>query len=380
MSGELETGALASVGGLSSNSGQGRPEPEACRNCGVMVEGRYCGECGQLAQNFHKPIWGLASEMLGDFLSLDGRVMQTLPAMMWRPGRVTRDYLDGKRQSFVPPFRLYLLTSFLFFLFLFAFGDSHHWFDARYATPDGPLPTAINLDVEGAQRALADEGIIVAVPDTETSSDVGPESEPGAEADAEADADADARARDEDHTGNPWVRQDGRVNRAVIEDFQCDPGDEEGCTFIKGILHRIADAYENQGMFFASIQSWAPRLALAFTPALILLLTIVYPFNKKIFVYDHIITALHLQSWLYLLLCIGLLFFWVGQVWFSAVLFILPAVYFYRTFRVVYGSGRILSFLRMGFVLASLNVVLILLTFLLAVLGVADTAPIVGGS
>lgn len=365
MSGEFETGALASVGGLSSNEGGRASKGEPCRNCGTVIDGRYCSECGQLAQNFHRPIWGLASEMLGDFFSLDGRVMRTLPALMWKPGRVTREYLDGKRQRFVPPFRLYLLTSFIFFLMLFAFGDAHHWFDARYAGPGGVLPDHVQFtgdDGEQVRLNFNEDGQVdvnnpIAIVPSDT------ESAPPAE-----------------ENSSPWIRDDGRVNRDVIEGFTCDPGKEGECSFVKGMLHRVADAYENQGMFFASVQSWAPRLALAFTPALIILLALVYPFSRRVFAYDHIITALHLQSWLYLLLCIGLVFFWLGQNWFSILLILLPAMYCYRTFRVVYSSSRFFSFFRTIFVLGALNFVLALLAIALAVLGIADTAPVVGAS
>ena len=372
MSGELETGALASVGGLSKPKGDLKKEPEACRNCGTLVDARYCGECGQLAQNFHRPIWGLASEMLGDFLSLDGRVMRTLPSLMWRPGRATREYLDGKRQQFVPPFRLYLLTSFIFFLMLFAFGDSQHWFDTRYAVPDAEAPDSVRmlgedgraagpplklmLDMEAAEQALAEEGI---TPNDATDPEGATESE---------------------EESIPWLREDGRVNRAVIEQYDCEDGQDLDCEFLKRMGHRVADAYENQGMFFASIQSWAPRLALAFTPAMILLLVLVYPFRRSIYVYDHIITALHVQSWIYLLLSIGLVFFWLGQSWFAVVLLLAPPVYLYRTFRVVYGSGRIFSVVRTLFILFSLNIVFSFLVFALAVLGIADTAPVVGSN
>lgn len=131
-------------------------------------------------------------------------------------------------------------------------------------------------------------------------------------------------------------------------------------------------------MFFANIQNWAPRLALGFTPVLILLLIILYPFYRRIYVYDHVITALHVQSWMYILLGIGLIFFWFGQNWFTFLLFGLPPIYFYRTFRVVYSSGRILSFLRTGLVLFGLTTALMILMLILAVLGVVNTSPVAG--
>ncbi|MAK60713.1 MAG: hypothetical protein CMK09_07015 [Ponticaulis sp.] len=363
MSGELETGALASAGALSGGKPGGAPEDQSCRNCGAEVNRRYCGNCGQLAQNFHRPIWGLVSEVMGDFLSLDGRVMRTLPALMFKPGRVTRSYLDGKRQRFVPPFRLYLLTSFLYFLLLFAYGDSEGWFEIRYATPgqpgfsqvEGEAGRGLRFQVTGDLDELSDE--IGASPEEEVSDGDGEVVEPE----------------------EPWLLEDGRVNRHKIDNTTCDLEDEEMCGFVHYALNRIADAYENQGMLYASIQAWAPRVALALTPILILLLILLYPFSKRHYVYDHVISALHVQSWLYILHGIGLLFFWLGQMWFVLVLLIAPVIYFYRMFRVVYHSGRILSVVRTIIVLNALTAVFFVLFTALAILSVAETSPVLGG-
>ena len=362
MAEELEVAALASAGATTSKSG---PEPEdphhddVCRNCRAPVREMYCSACGQLAQNFHRPVWGLITEVAGDFFSLDGRVMKTVPAMLLRPGRVTRDYLDGKRMRFVPPFRLYLLSSFIFFLLLFAFGDSRGWFDVRLATPED-----LGAGVSMQEAPEFPDGAVFA-------EDVTTDVQSGDDAGANEGEEAPRRS---------LIREDGRVDRDAIEQrIQVDEGeDSETRAFMVQIANRMADAYENQGMFFASIQSWAPRLALGLTPSLIILLLACYPFYRRIYVYDHVITALHLQSWFYILLCISLLFLWAGQSWIVLVIFLAPPIYIYRMLRVVYNSSRILSVLRTLFILFSLNFVIVFLIFALAVLSVAETSPVMG--
>ena len=362
MSDEFETGAAMSAGALSQPRAGQQRAGDKCRNCGSVIESRYCSDCGQLAQNFHRPIWHLVTEVCGDFLSLDGRVMQTLPSLMIRPGRVTKEYLGGQRQKFVPPFRLYLLTSFVFFLLLFAFGDSHGWFDLRYGTPS----MDISIDEETGEITV-DPGSVAQDPSNASLPPGGEAMEENAgsiDGPDAADSAVETRADDtEENQEAPWLREDGRVNRDRIDTSVCtgESADDEWCLGLKHFVNRVADAYENQGMFFANIQNWAPRLALGFTPVLILLLIILYPFYRRIYVYDHVITALHVQSWMYILLGIGLIFFWFGQNWFAFLLFGLPPIYFYRTFRVVYSSGRILSFLRTGLVLFGLTTALMIL-------------------
>ena len=57
-------------------------------------------------------------------LALDGRIARTLPRLLFRPGSLSRDYSEDKRSRYVPPFRLFLLSSLLFYLVVFAFVES----------------------------------------------------------------------------------------------------------------------------------------------------------------------------------------------------------------------------------------------------------------
>ena len=95
-----------------------RPLP-SCLNCGTSLSGQYCGNCGQRARSRLISLWGLVREAFGDLLELDSRLWQTLGPLIIRPGKLTRDYLLGRRARFMPPFRTYLVLSVLFFLVAF---------------------------------------------------------------------------------------------------------------------------------------------------------------------------------------------------------------------------------------------------------------------
>ena len=87
-----------------------------CLNCGVLLAGEFCHECGQSAHSIRRPFWSLVGESLETSFSIDGRIARTLPDLMLRPGRMTRAYLDGKRARFIPAFRLYVLASLILFV------------------------------------------------------------------------------------------------------------------------------------------------------------------------------------------------------------------------------------------------------------------------
>ena len=90
-----------------------------CRNCGTHLRGQYCGNCGQRARDRLISIWELLREAFGDLLELDSRLWRTLLPLLRRPGRLTRDYLEGRRARYMPPFRTYLVLSVIFFVVAF---------------------------------------------------------------------------------------------------------------------------------------------------------------------------------------------------------------------------------------------------------------------
>lgn len=89
----------------------------ACANCGTPLSGKYCGECGQ--RHHDHPVhdfWHFISEALEDLTHADSRLWQTLTALLFRPGFLTREFLEGRRVRYLPPVRLYLVVSLIFFI------------------------------------------------------------------------------------------------------------------------------------------------------------------------------------------------------------------------------------------------------------------------
>lgn len=95
-----------------------RPPPHHCANCGTKLHGRYCSQCGQEDHTLRVPLLRLMGDFLSDQFQFDGRIWQTLHLLLFRPGRLTREYLAGRRQRFIPPVRLYLFVTIVFFVTL----------------------------------------------------------------------------------------------------------------------------------------------------------------------------------------------------------------------------------------------------------------------
>lgn len=123
MSGELEAGGALITAGLASKAiqdseGHGHGEPGPCINCGAVITGKFCGNCGQPA-HIHRTLGHMFEETLHGVLHFDGRFWRTLPKLVLRPGTLTHDHIVGRRARYVSPLAAFLFTVFLMF-FVFA--------------------------------------------------------------------------------------------------------------------------------------------------------------------------------------------------------------------------------------------------------------------
>jgi hypothetical protein len=90
--------------------------PARCKNCDAELLGRFCVNCSQAA-NVHVPTtMELVHELLEGITHSDSRLWRTLTTLWFKPGKLTEEFVAGRRASYLPPFRLYLILSIVFFL------------------------------------------------------------------------------------------------------------------------------------------------------------------------------------------------------------------------------------------------------------------------
>lgn len=92
----------------------------ACLNCESPLRGNenYCANCGQQTTVSRLTFKLFVSNLLAGFFSYDSRFWQTFIPLLTKPGKVAKQYIEGKRVRFVNPFQLYLNVSIIFFLLL----------------------------------------------------------------------------------------------------------------------------------------------------------------------------------------------------------------------------------------------------------------------
>lgn len=101
-------------------SHQRERKEKICLNCGTALQGRFCHVCGQENLEPKESVWHLVSHFLNDITHFDGKFFTTLKDLVLKPGFLSREYLIGRRASYLNPVRMYVFTSAIFFLVFFS--------------------------------------------------------------------------------------------------------------------------------------------------------------------------------------------------------------------------------------------------------------------
>ncbi len=126
-------------------------EHTRCLNCEEALHGPYCSVCGQRATTLDVSLGEFVREALDNLLSVDSRLWRTLITLLRRPGELTVEYWQGRRERFLPPLRLYLVVSFVSFL-VFGLTENRRMINA--GADDGGI---VRVQGDLAEAGLAED-------------------------------------------------------------------------------------------------------------------------------------------------------------------------------------------------------------------------------
>ena len=306
-----------------------------CDNCGASVAGRYCGNCGQRLEAPVQSLWHFLKVAFEDVTHADSRVWRTLWALLFKPGYLTRQFLDGRRASYLPPVRLYLVLSVVFFLWLAATahtGETAHLTpEARAAIAAARQQGAVVL-VPGETRAGANNG---ATASTNTGPATGANTGPatGATPAPQASDRGSTLQGDAEHCklisySGPWHATLQPLFRRSCEQAARDQGRSLGQSF----LHNL------------------PRAMFLFLPLLAGVMMLLYWHPRHYYV-EHLLFLLHNHSFAFLAVLLAgilsaLLPFAATLIGWVTTLYV--AWYLFRSMRVMYGQGRLRTVAKLG--------------------------------
>ena len=132
-----------------------RPTPDdwrtTCLNCGASLSGSFCSECGQRAAPPHPSLRELGGEAFAELSGWDGKVAETVRALLRKPGKLTIEFLEGRRARYLSPLRLYLMCSVIYFLI--AAAGPTNLRSSIVITPGGPIEKGSRQTIVDADKA-----------------------------------------------------------------------------------------------------------------------------------------------------------------------------------------------------------------------------------
>lgn len=240
-------------------------------------------------------------ELVAEHFGLDSKVARTLIALVRRPGQLTNAFIRGRRVRYVPPLRLYLSLSVLFFL-LTALTDRVSTADSKGMIEDGG--GIVRIDTTSGGRAVA-------------------------------------RVTDSTKSGTTISTNDSRFLGDTLYSSTA------GRWFKRRMGARIAELRANgktaTKQIGAEFQRELPDAIFLLVPMVALLLSAVY-FGQRRYYAEHLVFALHFQAFVFAALIVAMLpipfidlAVWIGGI-----------AYAYLALRTVYAEGKGTTILKLG--------------------------------
>lgn len=265
-----------------------------CMNCGTPLQGPFCHYCGQPDKNLVRFFPVLLRELLEDFLDLDSRFMRTVKPLLFLPGKLTRDYLDGKRFRYVPPLRLYLFSSIAFFFVAAVAAES----EIVIKTDGGGIQVTSNSESDADARAELDEAIERMDPG------VAQEVEQAFE-EAEREIKSELGRGEDDEIisfdGKPWDRETNPVDIPWMPDWVNNWINDE----IEDSPRKRKEIANNPNLIKDKVFEVLPVVMFILLPLVALLFKFWYLFARKYYV-EHLIFALHNHSFIFVVILLSI--------------------------------------------------------------------------
>jgi len=309
-----------------------------CLNCGTPLEGPFCYYCGQPDKNFMRFFPALLREFLEDFLELDSRFMRTMKPLLFLPGKLTRDYLDGKRFRYTPPLRLYIFSSMAFFILAAMLAGNAITLDSSVFTDNGSDP-AVSIDAADLET-LEDDDII-------------------------------------NINGEPWDKESNPLIIPFMPDFVNNWVNDE----IEESPQKGKEIEANPNLIIDKVFDVLPATMFVLLPLAALLFKFWYLFARKYYI-EHLILALHNHSFLFVIFLLSMvlnsLAGWLepteeGRItttvsWINTAIFAWIPVYFLWSLKRVYQQNWTLTVAKYFVISLSYLILLTLATSVAAVL------------
>ncbi|MEM8798458.1 MAG: DUF3667 domain-containing protein [Pseudomonadota bacterium] len=272
-----------------------------CLNCGADLRGIYCHRCGQRDLNARRSSITFIADTLDAIFSFEARLWRTLGSLAVFPGRITRDYMDGRRARYVPPIRLYLGATLLLFLVLQLTDVAI--FNIRISDEERARIAQVEEAVTTARaRSLTQEVTYEDALAEEITARFGGEGGEGTE--APQIFDLSGASFEVFVPAPPPETISGIFNEEVIQQIMkvdLQDEDEKSQEFSRNLMTGINRVMSDPRAFNRLINEYLPRLLIIQLPLFSLLLGLLYV-RRKLVLVGHLLFSLHYHVFMFFLL------------------------------------------------------------------------------
>ncbi|XOV87163.1 MAG: DUF3667 domain-containing protein [Pseudomonadota bacterium] len=288
-----------------AGTGASHPLVATCPNCEAPNNGPYCHQCGQNQKRVDRFFLSLVGEFFEDVFAWNSRTARTLFALLFRPAFLTREYFAGRRARYIPPLRLYLITSVSFFFLASMLGH------IGPAAPDAADTSLVTNDDGSTEGTWQDE-----------------------------------------------LRES--VNSIQLDSLSDTQNQQLGERLQRQLEKVIRISEEDPAALLDQFIEAAPPVLFVLLPIFAVLLKIVYISSGKYYT-EHLVLALHNHSFLFIVLIMdALLERLPGAGLLSGALGLWIPTYMYLSLRGIYGQGYFTTFL--NFVILGIMYLILLST------------------
>ncbi|WP_269715409.1 DUF3667 domain-containing protein [Caulobacter sp. NIBR2454] len=275
-----------------------------CADCGAETSGKFCSNCGQ-PTHVHRSLLHLGEEILHGVMHFDSRIWRTLPLLFLNPGRLTREWVEGKRSRYVSPLGMYLFTVFVVFMLLsFAPAARQEGQPAANNKPEVSGTTLFRAANEVTQAEVAKENL-------------------PASATAQQRQAADARiatarkALDEANeamSSDPTPPDVAVISADWSKEIQslAAKGELKANTGNKALDKKLNKKLQNPELALYKIQQTFYKFSFLLIPISIPFVALLFLWKRRFTLYDHGVFVLYSLTFIAILFLLGSVAMWAG--------------------------------------------------------------------
>lgn len=353
--GELDALGIAVKGGMLARAvepgagepvADGRTHEQNCLNCGAALTGPYCAQCGQKS-HVHRSLRAFMGDFVAGILNFEGKFWRTLPMLAWRPGELTRRYIDGQRARFISPIALFLFSVFLLFATIQVIGGPS---DIGNLTSDGQIYHSTDEAIAGEKAKLERLEARRASADAENIKEL----------------DRDIADQKQSLATLERFKREGVVN-AVLADRGSDFNLRSSLPIVNDVIKR---ARANPQLAIYRLQDAASKYAWVLIPISAPFLWLMFPFNRRFRIYDHTVFVTYSLAFM-MLLVIAMSLWGAAGLPGVGLVALYPPFHMYRDLKEAYALSRFGALWRTVALLIFAVIALALFAMTVIVLGMA---------